>query len=63
MDDVKRKSRESLTPSEHIRAIATPRRVVDGKLVLDRDNESDVEWFNDDSVGLMFADKSTNPRR
>ena len=38
------------TFSERIRALATPRHVVDGKVILDPDDPLDREWFEDDGV-------------
>ncbi|WP_312339186.1 hypothetical protein [Anaerospora hongkongensis] len=39
---------------DKIWAIAQPRKAVNGQIVLDRNDPSDNEWFEDKKIGSIF---------
>lgn len=40
--------------ADKIRAIAQPRKTKNGKIILDRNDPSDKEWFEDNKIGEIF---------
>lgn len=46
------------TLSKKIRSIAVKRKIISGKIILDKEYLSDREWFKDDKIGSIFLNEN-----
>jgi hypothetical protein len=46
--------KETTTLNDKIWAMAKPAKVMNGKIILDRNDPSDREWYEDKKIGEIF---------